>query len=370
MAEAELGKPMREGYTTGASAAAAMKAAILALRGEFPKFVTILSPQGAEITIPVDSASAAEGIGTATVLKDGGDDLDCTHGTPVVAEVRLTAGEGLSLKAGKGVGIVTKPGLQVPVGRPAINPGPQLMMRRVYEEMAGRGKGMEVTISIPHGEELAKQTLNPAMGVVGGISVLGTTGIVKPMSEDAYKRSLAPQISVIRACGWKTAVLTPGRIGETAAQRMGIPRDVIAETSNFIGYMLEQAVAAGFRKILLIGHMGKLVKVASGSFHTYNRCSDGRMETIAAYAALNGAGRSVVREILNCTTTDAAAEVIRRERLEAIYPQLAERAQERCERYIFGRAEVGVIFAAMDGTVVAASSRAVKLAEEEQWNIV
>lgn len=151
---------------------------------------------------------------------------------------------------------------------------------------------------------------------------------------------------------------------------MGIPRDVIAETSNFIGYMLEQAVAAGFRKILLIGHMGKLVKVASGSFHTYNRCSDGRMETIAAYAALNGAGPSVVREILNCTTTDAAAEVIRRERLEAIYPQLAERAQERCERYIFGRAEVGVIFAAMDGTVVAASSRAVKLAEEEQWNIV
>ena len=107
MAEAELGKPMREGYTTGASAAAAMKAAILALRGEFPKFVTILSPQGAEITIPVDSASAAEGIGTATVLKDGGDDLDCTHGTPVVAEVRLTAGEGLSLKAGNGVGIVT-----------------------------------------------------------------------------------------------------------------------------------------------------------------------------------------------------------------------------------------------------------------------
>ena len=265
------------------------------------------------------------------MLKDGGDDLDCTHGTPVVAEVRLTAGEGLSLKAGKGVGIVTKPGLQVPVGRPAINPGPQLMMR------------LEVTISIPHGEELAKQTLNPAMGVVGGISVLGTTGIVKPMSEDAYKRSLAPQISVIRACGWKTAVLTPGRIGVTAAQRMGIPRDVIAETSNFIGYMLEQAVAAGFRKILLIGHMGKLVKVASGS---------------------------VVREILNCTTTDAAAEVIRRERLEAIYPQLAERAQERCERYIFGRAEVGVIFAAMDGTVVAASSRAVKLAEEEQWNIV
>lgn len=365
-----MDQPMREGYTTGASATAAMKAALLALRGEFPKMVTVLSPQHAEITIPVDSASAEGGIGTATVLKDGGDDLDCTHGTPVVVSVRYTKTPGLELRAGRGVGTVTKPGLQVPVGKPAINPGPQLMMRQVYEEMAGRDKGLEVTVSIPHGEELAKQTLNPAMGVVGGISVLGTTGIVKPMSEDAYKRSLAPQLSVVKACGYHTVVLAPGRIGETAAQRMGIPRDVIAETSNFIGYMMEQAVSVGFRKMLLIGHMGKLVKVTSGSFHTYNRNSDGRMETMAAYAALNGAGPAVVRDILDCTTTDAAAEIIARKHLETVYPQMAERAQVRCERYIFGKAQVGVIFAAMDGTVIAASSRAAEIAEEEQWHIV
>ena len=365
-----MDQPMREGYTTGASATAAMKAALLALRGEFPKMVTVLSPQHAEITIPVDSASAEGGIGTATVLKDGGDDLDCTHGTPVVVSVRYTETPGLELRAGRGVGTVTKPGLQVPVGKPAINPGPQLMMRQVYEEMAGRDKGLEVTVSIPHGEELAKQTLNPAMGVVGGISVLGTTGIVKPMSEDAYKRSLAPQLSVVKACGYHTVVLAPGRIGETAAQRMGIPRDVIAETSNFSGYMMEQAVSVGFRKMLLIGRMGKLVKVTSGSFHTYNRNSDGRMETMAAYAALNGAGPAVVRDILDCTTTDAAAEIIARKHLEAVYPQMAERAQVRCERYIFGKAQVGVIFATMDGTVIAASSRAAEIAEEEQWHIV
>lgn len=365
-----MDQPMREGYTTGASATAAMKAALLALRGEFPKMVTVLSPQHAEITIPVDSASAEGAVGTATVLKDGGDDLDCTHGTPVVVSVRYTETPGLVLRAGRGVGTVTKPGLQVPVGKPAINPGPQLMMRQVYEEMVGRDKGLEVTVSIPYGEELAKQTLNPAMGVVGGISVLGTTGIVKPMSEDAYKRSLAPQLSVVKACGYHTVVLAPGRIGETAAQRMGIPRDVIAETSNFIGYMMEQAVSVGFRKMLLIGHMGKLVKVTSGSFHTYNRNSDGRMETMAAYAALNGAGPAVVRDILDCTTSDAAAEIIAREHLEAVYPQMAERAQVRCERYIFGKAQVGVIFAAMDGTVIAASSRAAEIAEEEQWHIV
>lgn len=363
-------KPMREGYTTGASATAAMKAALLALRGEFPRTVTVLSPQHVEITVPVASASAEGGIGTATVLKDGGDDLDCTHGTPVVVTVRYKSTPGLVLKAGKGVGTVTKPGLQVPVGKPAINPGPQLMMRHVYEEMAGREKGLEVTVSIPAGEELAKQTLNPVMGIVGGISVLGTTGIVKPMSEDAYKRSLAPQLSVIKGCGFHTAVLAPGRIGENAAARMGIPRDAIAETSNFIGYMLEQAVAVGFTKLLLIGHMGKLVKVASGSFHTHNRYSDGRMETLAAYAALNGAGSEVVRAIMDCITTDGAEKIIADEHLEAIYQQMAERAQVRSERYIFGKARVGVVFAGMDGTVIAASSHAADITEEESWHIV
>lgn len=369
MMDSQVEKPMREGHTTGATATAAMKAAILAIRGEFPRMVTVLSPQHAEITVPIESASAKDGVGEATALKDGGDDLDCTHGTPVVVSVRYRETPGLELQAGKGVGTVTKPGLQVPVGKPAINPGPQIMMRYVYEELVGKDAGLEVTVSVPAGETLAKETLNPAMGVMGGISILGTTGIVKPMSEDAYKRSLAPQMSVIRACGYKAAVLAPGRIGETAAVRMGIPKDVIAETSNFIGFMLEQAVAAGFEKLLLIGHMGKLVKVASGSFHTYNRNSDGRMETMAAYAARNGASPDVVGEIMDCTTTDAGAAIIAREHLEAVYPQMAERAQVRSERYIFGKARVGVIFAAMDGTVIAMSSHAKEIIEEEKWHI-
>lgn len=367
--DTEVAKPMREGHTTGATATAAMKAAILALRGEFPRMVTVLSPQHVEITVPIESARAEDGVGEATALKDGGDDLDCTHGTPIVVRVRYVETPGLELKAGVGVGTVTKPGLQVPVGKPAINPGPQVMMRYVYEELVGGDRGLEVTVSVPKGAELAKETLNPAMGVMGGISILGTTGIVKPMSEDAYKRSLAPQMSVIKACGYDVAVLAPGRIGETAALRMGVQKDVIAETSNFIGFMLEQAVAAGFKKILLIGHMGKLVKVANGSFHTYNRNSDGRMETMAAYAALNGASSEIVGEIMGCTTTDAGAAIIAREHLEAVYPQMAARAEVRSERYIFGKARVGVIFAAMDGTIIAMSGHAREIIEEEQWHI-
>lgn len=368
-AEEMIGKELREGYTTGATATAAMKAAILAIKGEFPKQVTVLSPQRTEITIPVESASAEGQIGKATVLKDAGDDLDCTNGTPIIVTVEIKNEPGMELRAGKGVGVVTRPGLQVQVGRPAINPGPQIMLRYVYEDLIGPDLGCIVTVSIPKGEELAKQTLNSALGVVGGISVLGTTGIVKPMSEDAYKRSLAPQVPVVWAGGYRTASLCPGRIGERAAQIMGIPKESIIETSNYIGFMMEQCVAKGFQKMLLIGHMGKLVKVASGSFHTYNRNSDGRMETMAAYAAMNGATPSVVKEIMECNTTDGAAIIIAREKLDIIYQQMAERAQVRSERYIFGKSRVGVIFVAMDGTIQAISSRAKEILEEEKWNI-
>lgn len=364
-----MGKVLREGYTTGATATVAMKAAVLAIKGEFPKQVTVLSPQRTEITLPVQSASAENNIGTATVLKDAGDDLDCTNGTPIVVTVELTDKSGMELRAGKGVGTVTRPGLQVQVGRPAINPGPQIMLRYVYEELIAPAHGCIVTISIPKGEALAKQTLNPALGVVGGISVLGTTGIVKPMSEDAYRRSLAPQVPVVWASGIRTATLCPGRIGEHAAQIMEIPKESIIETSNYIGYMMEQCVAKGFEKMLLIGHMGKLVKVASGSFHTYNRNSDGRMETMAAYAAMNGAAPAIVREIMECNTTDGAALIIAREGYNMIYGQMAERAQVRAERYIFGKARVGIVFAGMDGTVQAVSSRAKEILEEEKWNI-
>ena len=345
--EEMIGRTLREGHTTGATAAGAMKAAILAIRGEFPKQVSVLSPQRKEIVIPVESASAEGTVGTATCIKDAGDDLDCTNGTPIVVTVELTDTKGMELKAGKGVGIVTRPGLQVKIGKPAINPGPQIMLRYVFEE----------------------QTLNPAIGIKGGISVLGTTGIVKPMSEDAYKRSLAPQVPVVWADGYRTAVLCPGRIGENAAKIMGIPEGAIIETSNFIGFMMEQCIARGFEKMILVGHMGKLVKVASGSFHTYNRNSDGRMETMAAYAAANGASKEVVREILDCNTTDGAAIIIHREHLDMIYSQMAERAQVRSERYIFGKSRVGVIFAGMDGTIQAVSSHAKDILEEEGWNI-
>lgn len=362
-------KQLREGFTTGATAAACMKAALLAMEGKTVSKVTVLSPIRVSLMIPIVESSAEGRTAWAKAIKDAGDDIDCTNGTEIIVKVEKTDAPGLVFKAGKGVGTVTRPGLQAPIGSPAINPGPKIMMRYVYEDFIDADHGLIVTISVPQGEELAKQTLNPTLGVIGGISILGTTGIVKPMSEDAYKRSLAVQIPVVKAAGFDVCVLCPGRIGRSASQKMGIPEKAVAETSNFIGYMMEQAVSAGFKKLLLVGHMGKLVKVASGSFHTYNRNSDGRMETLAAYAGLNGASPEVIKEILEANTTDGAYEIIKREHLTALFAQLAERAQVRSERYIFNKAKVGIIIVLMDGSVLAKSSNADAILEGETWNI-
>jgi cobalt-precorrin-5B (C1)-methyltransferase len=355
---------LREGYTTGSCAAAAFKAAVLALRGEFPAAVTVLSPDRKEISIPVKEAEVlGDHKARGVVIKDAGDDMDCTNGMAVVVEIRPSQGKGLTLEAGEGVGRVTKPGLSVPVGEPAINPGPRRMMEWVYAEYLGPADGWTAVISIPGGEEKAKETLNPRLGVEGGLSILGTSGIVKPMSEEAYKRSLVPQLSVIREAGYPVAVLTPGRIGERGALRLGVPREALAETSNFIGYMLEEAVEAGFRQILLVGHPGKLIKVASGSFMTHNRSSDGRMETLAACAALLGADSELVRKILECSTTDAAYDLLEKAGLHDVYPLLAERAAVRSEQYVFHKAEVGVIFVAMNGDRMAESRKAEAMLE-------
>ena len=369
---------MRYGFTTGSCAAAAAKAAAyMLLTGKIKNCITIETPKGIPYTAEVTDIVRGESQVSCAVVKDGGDDPDVTSGSKICATVTAdNRGDGekelLQIDGGKGVGRVTRPGLDQPVGNAAINHVPREMITREVQEVCRicdfHGT-LHILISVPDGEALAERTFNPRLGIVGGISILGTTGIVKPMSEDAYKRSLAPQVPVVWADGYRTAVLCPGRIGENAAKIMGIPEGAIIETSNFIGFMMEQCIARGFEKMILVGHMGKLVKVASGSFHTYNRNSDGRMETMAAYAAANGASKEVVREILDCNTTDGAAIIIHREHLDMIYSQMAERAQVRSERYIFGKSRVGVIFAGMDGTIQAVSSHAKDILEEEGWNI-
>ena len=212
---------MKGGYTTGSCATAGMKAGLLALLDKnIVDQVVIENPQGQYIEVPIKAVEViSDTEAKVTVMKDGGDDPDVTHGNDVETTVTLDDTGELRFRAGFGVGTVTKPGLAMPPGEPAINPGPRTMMNIVFKEHCVHGQGVTVTVSVPNGMVLAKKTLNHTLGIEGGISIIGTTGIVKPMSEEGFKNSLVPQLRVMKANGCETAVLVPGRIGQEGRRR-------------------------------------------------------------------------------------------------------------------------------------------------------
>lgn len=363
-------KKMRTGITTGTCAAAATKAAILAWLGKLPDAVEVVSPQGNQIHVRIDSCIKLKNGGQATVIKDAGDDPDVTHGTLILVEVAVQKDAKTILQAGIGVGTVTKPGLSVPVGEPAINPGPRKMILQVVEEMLPTGYGATIKISIPDGERLAQRTLNPTLGIVGGLSIIGTTGIVEPMSEEAFKNSLSPQINMVKALGYDQVVFAPGKIGQDIAiNRYGIPAETVIQTSNFMGHMLESAVQYKMKKVLLFGHLGKLVKVAAGIFHTHNRMADARMETLAAYMAAAGAPQEAILEVLACTTTEAAMPIVTSYHLQSVYTVLAQRASARAERYVFGDLIVGTVIVTMHGDILGLDDKAREIGGSLGWNI-
>lgn len=363
-------KKLRTGITTGTCAAAAAQAAVLAGLGRPPAAVAVVLPDGRSLPVAVAAAVATAAGGEASVIKDAGDDPDITDGATITAAVELTPEPDIVIRAGPGVGTVTKPGLAMAVGQPAVNPVPRRMIEQAVRGALPAGQGAVVTISIPGGEKLAGRTLNPALGITGGLSIIGTTGIVEPMSEEAFKNSLTPQIKVVKALGYDAIVFVPGRIGQdSAVGRYGLPADRVVQTSNFIGHMLESAASLGMRRVLLFGHLGKIVKVAAGVFHTHNRMADARLETIAAYAAAEGAPAGAVREILACATTEAAMTVIARYALERVYRVLTERASARAERYCFGDLEVGTVIVTLAGDILGMDERAKEIGGSMGWNI-
>lgn len=362
---------LRYGYTTGACAAAGAKAALLFLRGEPWQEIELAALDGTKLHIPVKNVTSVENDGIcAEVVKFSGDDPDITNGISIFTTIRRTEGGPLQFLAGPGVGTVTKKGLSVPVGEPSINPGPRRLITEVFREMLGEAEGYSVEISVPEGVRLAKQTLNPVLGVEGGISVIGTTGVLRPMSEEGFKNSLVPQIDVAKGAGLEALVLVPGKIGERIALGWDIPRNAIVETSNFIGFMLEKAVERDYKKILLLGHIGKLAKVAAGVFYTHNRIADARLETIAAYAAEAGLSSTDVASILSATTTEVALALLETEGLKRkVCNRLAERAGIRAERFLFGKAQVGIVFVSMAGKVLGINETAQQIGDEFSWNI-
>lgn len=343
----------------------------MAWRGTLPTEVEIELPAGSRLLVPVAMAAGSAGGGSAVVIKDAGDDPDITHGAQIVAAVLVTEAEAaIVFRAGEGIGTVTLPGLQIPVGEPAINPVPRRMIEQAVRPLLPADCGAVVTLSIPGGAELAKRTLNPILGICGGLSILGTTGIVEPMSEEAFKNSLKPQLDVVRARGCQAVVMVPGKIGQDfAVERYGLPAAAVVQTSNFVGFMLESAVRCDFREVLLFGHLGKLVKLAAGVFHTHNRMADARMETLAAYMAAAGAPQAAVLAVLECRTTEAAIPILAAYGLSSVYEVLAQRASLRARRYVFDDLQVGTAIVSMKGEILGLDDNARKIGGNLGWNI-
>ena len=306
-------KKLRTGITTGSCAAAAAKsAAFMLLTGEYIQSIAIKARTGASLVIAVSDIIKNAGCISCSVIKDAGDDPDATNGIKITATVSKIK-SGIIIDGGEGIGRVTKPGLKVPVGRAAINPVPlEMIESEVREECLCHeyNGGLHILISAPLGAEIAKQTMNERLGIVGGISILGTTGIVEPMSDKAVIDTIKAEIDVHIAAGEKL-LITPGNYGRDFAKfKLGLDIESAIKCSNFIGETLDYVKLMGISDITLVGHAGKLVKLAGGIMNTHSSIADCRMEIIAAHCALAGAPREIIREIMDCITVDAAIEIM------------------------------------------------------------
>lgn len=325
------GKALRKGYTTGSCATAAAKvAALMVLRQHIIHQVSIVTPSGVTLRLNVESPHIEGQQAIAAIRKDGGDDVDATHGMLIFARVSLNDSGEIVLSGGEGVGTVTRKGIGLPVGSAAINRTPRQTIEAAVREVIGPSRGAEVEIFAPEGDERAKKTYNSRLGILGGISIIGTTGIVTPMSEESWKRSLSLEMEIKRAAGLERVVLVPGNHGERfVREQMGLPGDIVVTMSNFVGFMIEEAVRMGYKQIVLIGHPGKLVKIAAGVFHTHSHIADARMETLVAHLALLGAPHELLLQVSECDTTEAAMEHIDAAGFSHLYHHLAQRICQR-----------------------------------------
>lgn len=331
-----------------------------------PTSVSVTLPSGDELLVAVAGGEVlGPGVARAEVVKDAGGDIDVTDGMTVWARVEVGNADGepggVTYSAGEGVGTVTREGLQLAVGEPAINPVPRRMIERALVEVLGEGVTARVTIGVLGGREVAVKTFNPRLGVEGGISIIGTSGLVEPKSTDAWMRSLLPQVSMARAAGHRSVWLAPGGIGERyAIEVLEAPPDAVVQCSNFVGALLDECARAGVGHVVLVGHAGKLVKVAAGLFDTHSRTGDARLETVAAVAAAEGAPGPLVARLLDLTTVQAAVAELRAAGLDDVWRAIALRASTRASAR--AGVPVDVVLLGYEGEVLATTQGATRAA--------
>ncbi len=310
-------KKMRFGYTTGSCAAAACKgAAEILLSGNRQETVQLMTPKGILLTLELKNIRIESDKVTCAIQKDAGDDPDTTNGIMVYASVQKTNDPGIVVDGGIGVGRVTKAGLSQKIGEAAINPVPKAMILREAAETAEKYDyegGLKIIISVPEGIEIGKKTFNPRLGIVGGISILGTSGIVEPMSEAALVQSINVEMKQHFLQGEEYILVTPGNYGaDYLREHMDLPYEKNIKCSNYVGETIDMAVDMGVKGILFIAHIGKFVKVAAGIMNTHSHSADGRMEVLSSNAIRAGAPLECAKEILDASTTDEALEILER----------------------------------------------------------
>ena len=364
-------KLLRCGYTTGTCAAlAAAGAARLLLTGRPPETLRLVTPKGVAVEVEPAEWAAEHGTARCAVYKDGGDDADITTGHLVVATVTKTA-SGITIDGGKGVGRVTRPGLDQPVGAAAINHVPRRMIGQTVQavcEEAGYEGGLSVVISVPDGEELARRTFNPMLGIEGGISILGTSGIVEPMSIQAIVDTIAVEMHQAAVSGARDILLTPGNYGldflkETALIPENVP---CVKFSNFVGEALDVAVSEGFQTALLVGHIGKLVKLAGGVMNTHSKWADCRMELFCTHAVICGGTTALCRKLMEAATTDACIALLDETGLrESVLESLLAAIQRHLDHRAGNTMQVGAVMFSNEYGFLGQTETAKKIIE--QW---
>ncbi|WP_332869863.1 cobalt-precorrin-5B (C(1))-methyltransferase CbiD [Clostridioides difficile] len=397
------GKKYRRGYTTGSCATGASKAAVyMLITKNRINTINIDTPKGIPLLLKVDNINISDTFVECSIKKDGGDDIDATHTMDIYARAEIVAKNDknkgyLTLKdidslstnseckselykfirvyGGTGIGVVTKKGLSVDVGKPAINPTPLKMINHEirkligdnFESILGNDKVLKITIFAPQGETVAKKTFNPRLGIVGGISIIGTTGIVEPMSDEGWKKSLSIELQMKKEQGLDKIILVPGNHGEQfIREKLNLDIKYVVRVSNFIGYMIKEAQRIGYKKILMAGHIGKFIKVSAGIFNTHSKVADARSEILVANLALMGARYEFLNKINQCVTTEEAVELINNSEYREVYDILSNKCKERVKQYLNEDSDdidVEVIIFSMDKSLLGKSDNTDDLVE-------
>ena len=361
---------LRYGWTTGSCAAAAAKAAAQMLfGGEEIRHVRLMTPKGIELYLDVESVTWMPDYAECAVRKYSGDDPDVTDGLLIFAKVERCGGDQILLDGGAGVGRVTKPGLEQQIGQAAINKVPRKM---ITEEVSGVCReygysgGVKVLISIPEGEETAKKTFNPRLGITGGLSVLGTSGIVEPMSEKALTDTIYLEMKMLHESGSSYCYAVPGNYGiDFLTESMGIDPDLAVKCSNYLGETIDDARLLGMKGLLLIGHVGKFIKLAAGVMNTHSRQADCRMEVFASHAAMAGADTDTVKAVMDCLNTTEAVRILKG---KGLLQDVMKTVMERIEFYLRQRAgeelQIGAIVFSSEEGILGQTENAARLSEK------